>query len=175
VLIKRVQQHQVAWTTHRVQVTMRRRSTTQPPECRKYWFWDGIFIFKVWKFLKSFHNSKKFFTQNCQFSSSSSTSGSSTFITEPYAYREYFDAQGYIPSRTTIYSEAETPTSIGYEARYVTASHPKATSIYAKTVTSAAGLTVDLPSPDSGIGAESITPRDQTNIQQVITKTHFFH
>lgn len=105
----------------------------------------------------------------------SSTSGSSTFITEPYAYREYFDAQGYIPSRTTIYSEAETPTTIGYEARYVTA-HPKATSIYAKTVTSAAGLTVDLPSPDSGIGAESITPRDQTNIQQVMNffRTYLF-
>ncbi|XP_052132736.1 protein grainyhead-like, partial [Frankliniella occidentalis] len=30
----------------------------------------------------------------------------------------------------------------------------------------AAGLTVDLPSPDSGIGAEAITPRDQTAIQQ---------
>lgn len=38
--------------------------------------------------------------------------------------------------------------------------------IYAKAVT-AAGLTVDLPSPDSGIGADAITPRDQTNIQQV--------
>lgn len=101
-----------------------------------------------------------------KFSSASGTSA--TFIAEPYAYREYFDAQGYIPSRTTtIYSEAaETPTTIGYEARYTT-SHPKASSIYAKTVTSAAGLTVDLPSPDSGIGAESITPRDQNNIQQV--------
>lgn len=40
------------------------------------------------------------------------------------------------------------------------------TPIYTKTVT-AAGLTVDLPSPDSGIGADAITPRDQNNIQQV--------
>lgn len=31
----------------------------------------------------------------------------------------------------------------------------------------AAGLTVDLPSPDSGIGADAITPRDQNAIQQV--------
>lgn len=126
---------------------MRQHSTTQPPECRKY------FLIKPMGFLLKFLYS--------------STSGSSTFITEPYAYREYFDSQGYIPSRSTIYSEAETPTTIGYEARYVT-THPKASSIYAKTVTSAAGLTVDLPSPDSGIGAESITPRDQTNIQQVM-------
>lgn len=99
---------------------------------------------------------------------STSSGGSTTFIAEPYAYREYFDSQGYIPSRTTaIYSEPETPTtaSLGYEGRYTT-SHPKASSIYAKTITSA-GLTVDLPSPDSGIGAESITPRDQNNIQQV--------
>ena len=31
----------------------------------------------------------------------------------------------------------------------------------------AAGLTVDLPSPDSGIGTDAITPRDQNTIQQV--------
>ncbi|KAJ8938291.1 hypothetical protein NQ318_020350 [Aromia moschata] len=30
----------------------------------------------------------------------------------------------------------------------------------------AAGLTVDLPSPDSGIGADAITPRDQNTLQQ---------
>lgn len=104
----------------------------------------------------------------------SSGGGSSTFITEPYAYREYFDAQGYIPSRTTIYSDSETPTT-SYEGRFTTA-HSKGGSIYAKTVTSAAGLTVDLPSPDSGIGTDAITPRDQNNIQQVMQQffTHFF-
>lgn len=106
-----------------------------------------------------------------QFINSSSGGGSSTFITEPYAYREYFDSQGYIPSRTTIYSDSETPTT-SYEGRFTTA-HTKNGSIYAKTVTSAAGLTVDLPSPDSGIGADAITPRDQNNIQQVNLKV--FH
>lgn len=95
----------------------------------------------------------------------SSGGGSQTFITEPYAYREYFDSQGYIPSRTTIYSDSETPTT-SYEGRFTT-SHSKSGSIYAKTITSAAGLTVDLPSPDSGIGTDAITPRDQNHIQQV--------
>lgn len=92
----------------------------------------------------------------------SSSGGSSAFIAEPYAYREYFDAQGYAPSRT-IYSESETPVT-SYEGRFST--HSKNGSIYTKTVTSS-GLTVDLPSPDSGIGADAITPRDQNNIQQV--------
>lgn len=41
------------------------------------------------------------------------------------------------------------------------------TPVYAKTGVTAAGLTVDLPSPDSGIGTDAITPRDQNNIQQV--------
>lgn len=100
-----------------------------------------------------------------EFATFSSGGGGATFITEPYAYREYFDSQGYIPSRTTIYSDSETPTT-SYEGRFTTA-HTKSGSIYAKTVTSAAGLTVDLPSPDSGIGADAITPRDQNNIQQV--------
>lgn len=101
----------------------------------------------------------------------SSGGGSSTFITEPYAYREYFDAQGYAPSRTTIYSDSETPTT-SYEGRFTT-THSKGGSIYAKAITSAAGLTVDLPSPDSGIGAEAITPRDQNHIQQVNSSLSF--
>lgn len=94
--------------------------------------------------------------------------GSSTFISEPY-YREYFaggdGGQGYAPSRT-IYGDAAEgpPTQSPYEGRY--APHAKSTPVYTKTVT-AAGLTVDLPSPDSGIGADAITPRDQNNIQQV--------
>lgn len=100
---------------------------------------------------------------------SSGGGGGSTFIAEPY-YREYFE-QGYIPSRTTIYSDSETPTT-SYEGRFTTA-HTKSGSIYAKTVTSAAGLTVDLPSPDSGIGADAITPRDQNNIQQVNQKKFY--
>ncbi|KAL1449252.1 hypothetical protein WDU94_000463 [Cyamophila willieti] len=38
---------------------------------------------------------------------------------------------------------------------------------HTKSVISASGLTVDLPSPDSGIGADTITPRDPTAIHQV--------
>lgn len=94
----------------------------------------------------------------------------SAFISEPY-YREYFstDGQGaYVPSRST-YGDSENGNQPGtaYEGRFTSSAHSKnGTPIYAKTVT-AAGLTVDLPSPDSGIGADAITPRDQTAIQQV--------
>ncbi|KAM7343065.1 grainy head isoform 6-T8 [Cochliomyia hominivorax] len=111
------------------------------------------------------------------------TAPTTTFITEPY-YREYFtttDGQGYAPTRT-IYGDSEGPQpGTTYEGRFTTTttnsgvppSHPSSnvtknnggTPIYAKTVT-AAGLTVDLPSPDSGIGADAITPRDQNNMQQ---------
>lgn len=62
---------------------------------------------------------------------------------------------------------AEGPSQSAYEGRYTT--HAKSALVYTKTVT-AAGLTVDLPSPDSGIGADAITPRDQNNIQQVRIK-----
>lgn len=128
--------------------------------------WVKYFIFKLNKCSK---NVLKKIVIKIKKNFSSSSGSSSTFITEPYAYREYFDSQGYMPSRSAaIYTDTETPTTPnGYEGRYTT-THPKATSMYAKAITSATGLTVDLPSPDSGIGAESITPRDQNNIQQVI-------
>lgn len=96
----------------------------------------------------------------------------SAFISEPY-YREYFstDGQGaYVPSRS-VYGDGDNVNQPGaaYEGRFTTSTaHSKnGTPVYAKTVT-AAGLTVDLPSPDSGIGADAITPRDQTAIQQVL-------
>lgn len=95
------------------------------------------------------------------------SSGGTTFMSEPY-YREYFagDAQGYAPARA-IYGDADGPQgATTYEGRFSN-HHSKNTPVYAKTVT-AAGLTVDLPSPDSGIGTDAITPRDQNNIQQVI-------
>lgn len=100
--------------------------------------------------------------------------GSSTFITEPY-YREYFagdGGQGYAPTRS-IYGDAAEPLPLqsAYEGRFVT--HAKSTPVYTKTVT-AAGLTVDLPSPDSGIGADAITPRDQNTIQQVNNNSMHF-
>nr|XP_029722407.1 protein grainyhead-like isoform X2 [Aedes albopictus] len=72
--------------------------------------------------------------------------GGAAFITEPYTYREYFDQQGYAPARTTIYGTAESdgpPPATTYEGRY------SSKTIYTKTITSATGLTVDLPSPDS--------------------------
>ncbi|XP_055688646.1 protein grainyhead isoform X3 [Lutzomyia longipalpis] len=111
--------------------------------------------------------------------------GGSTFIAEPY-YREYFagDGQSYVATRAIYDSDgppppppSQVPSSVSvtvaapggaasYEGRFTTSAHTKtSTPIYAKTVT-AAGLTVDLPSPDSGIGADAITPRDQNNIQQ---------
>lgn len=93
-------------------------------------------------------------------------------MAEPY-YREYFagDAQAYAPARA-IYGDAGggsgvdgggPQTASTYEGRF---SQSKNTPVYTKTVT-AAGLTVDLPSPDSGIGTDAITPRDQNTIQQV--------
>lgn len=89
-------------------------------------------------------------------------------MAEPY-YREYFagDAQAYAPART-IYGESGgdsgPQSATTYEGRFN--NHSKNTPVYNKAVT-AAGLTVDLPSPDSGIGTDAITPRDQNIIQQV--------
>uniref|UniRef100_A0AAG5DAH1 Grh/CP2 DB domain-containing protein n=1 Tax=Anopheles atroparvus TaxID=41427 RepID=A0AAG5DAH1_ANOAO len=89
--------------------------------------------------------------------------GGSTFIAEPYPYREYFENQSYAPARNMYVTAADSegpPPATTYEGRFT-----KTGSIYTKTITSA-GLTVDLPSPDSGIGADAITPRDQNNVQQ---------
>lgn len=89
-------------------------------------------------------------------------------MAEPY-YRDYFagDAQAYAPART-IYGESAgdngPQSATTYEGRF--SNHSKNTPVYNKAVT-AAGLTVDLPSPDSGIGTDAITPRDQNSIQQV--------
>ncbi|XP_058122240.1 protein grainyhead [Anopheles ziemanni] len=86
--------------------------------------------------------------------------GGSTFITEPYPYREYFENQTYAPPRNMYVTAADSegpPPATTYEGRFNKTNY--------KTITSA-GLTVDLPSPDSGIGADAITPRDQNNVQQ---------
>lgn len=123
-------------------------------------------------------------------------------MSEPY-YREYFaDGQNYVQATRSIYSGSAGdsadnngspvmahPGMAAYESRLApihsasdsyaahhnnnnTTSVNKNTPIYAKAVT-AAGLTVDLPSPDSGIGADAITPRDQNNIQQVRVRSGF--
>lgn len=120
-------------------------------------------------------------------SSTGRPSSSGAFsVSDPY-YREYF---------TTVTSGAGTPepvystqlrqgAQLGYGdetasggatasfvERYVrqSAYHGKAGVIAAAT---AAGLTVDLPSPDSGIGADAITPRDQNTLQQVSPRPNY--
>ncbi|XP_069681599.1 protein grainyhead isoform X3 [Periplaneta americana] len=121
--------------------------------------------------------------------------GSAAFaVADPY-YREYFTVTGTAPAsgadqgytttqvRQQIPSYADSPegpgggggggggggtsgaTAPSLMERYVrTNVYHNSKSVVAAA--SAAGLTVDLPSPDSGIGAEAITPRDQTTIQQ---------
>lgn len=102
--------------------------------------------------------------------------GGATFaVTEPY-YREYFEQQGYgsasasqqrqAPQGVSAYSESPEPgatsTATSFVERYV-----RSGAYHGAKGVVAAGLTVDLPSPDSGIGTDAITPRDQTAIQQV--------
>lgn len=99
-------------------------------------------------------------------------SASSAFtVSDPY-YREYFSGeQTYVRQQVPVY--ADSPEGAGgaiasgtstFVDRYVRGQN---TAYHSKGVIAAAGLTVDLPSPDSGIGADTVTPRDQTQIQQV--------
>nr|CAD7568092.1 unnamed protein product [Timema californicum] len=98
-------------------------------------------------------------------------------VTDPYYAREYFSEQGYSSQgrQQQVPSYADSPEAGGgsttstasYVERYVV--RPSTGYHGSKGVVSsaaAAGLTVDLPSPDSGIGTDAITPRDQTTIQQ---------
>lgn len=113
------------------------------------------------------------------------TSAGRAPFADPYAYREYFGGAGPAAEsgpygaqlggngngrQTASYgSDASDPGAVSNAAatasfveRYV-----RQSSYHNKGVIAAAGLTVDLPSPDSGIGADAITPRDQNAIQQV--------
>ncbi|XP_076260957.1 grainy head isoform X2 [Rhynchophorus ferrugineus] len=106
-----------------------------------------------------------------------SSSGAFSVSADPY-YREYF---------TTVASGAGTPepvyssqlrqgqlaygedaasggASASFVERYVRQAQYHGKGVIAAAT--AAGLTVDLPSPDSGIGADAITPRDQNTLQQ---------
>lgn len=83
-----------------------------------------------------------------------------TFAGEPY-YREYFIGDGYQQRAAPPYSDTESASASAFGDRY---SAPR---YHSKSVIAAAGLTVDLPSPDSGIGADAVTPRDHTAVQQV--------
>ncbi|XP_072157871.1 uncharacterized protein grh isoform X3 [Bemisia tabaci] len=90
---------------------------------------------------------------------------------DPY-YRDYFAEQSPYATqiRQQIPAYADSPENAGglstattsFVERYVRQS----TYHNSKGVIAAAGLTVDLPSPDSGIGADAITPRDQAAIHQ---------
>lgn len=103
-----------------------------------------------------------------------SSSGAFSVSADPY-YREYF---------TTVASGAGTPEPVyssqirqgqlaygeevasgGATASFVER-YVRQAQYHGKGVIAAAGLTVDLPSPDSGIGADAITPRDQNTLQQ---------
>lgn len=99
-------------------------------------------------------------------------------VAEPY-YREYFTtAASGAGTPEPVYSTQLRQAQLGYgeEAasggttasfveRYVRQSAYHGKGVIAAAT--AAGLTVDLPSPDSGIGADAITPRDQNTMQQV--------
>lgn len=92
------------------------------------------------------------------------------FAPEPY-YREYFVADGYQQRAAPPYADSEPPPPAAFGERYA------APRYHGKSVIAAAGLTVDLPSPDSGIGADAVTPRDHAVVQQVggaggLTYTH---
>lgn len=85
---------------------------------------------------------------------------SSAFAAEPY-YREYFVGDSYQQRAAPPYGDAEPAPAVAFGERYA------APRYHSKSVIAAAGLTVDLPSPDSGIGADAVTPRDHTAVQQV--------
>lgn len=82
------------------------------------------------------------------------------FAGEPY-YREYFVGEGYQQRAAPPYGDAEPASAAAFGDRYA------APRYHSKSVIAAAGLTVDLPSPDSGIGADAVTPRDHPAVQQV--------
>ncbi|XP_063928371.1 protein grainyhead isoform X2 [Zophobas morio] len=110
------------------------------------------------------------------YAASGRTATSAAFaVSDPY-YREYFTtgaSGGATPEpvysgqlrQTQAYSEevGGGGTTASFVERYVRQPYHSKGVIAAAT---AAGLTVDLPSPDSGIGADAITPRDQNTLQQ---------
>lgn len=84
-----------------------------------------------------------------------------TFAGEPYYTRDYFVSDSYQQRAAPPYADAESVPASAFGERYA------APRYHSKSVIAAAGLTVDLPSPDSGIGADAVTPRDHTAVQQV--------
>ncbi|XP_050541374.1 protein grainyhead isoform X3 [Daktulosphaira vitifoliae] len=102
------------------------------------------------------------------------TSAGRAPFSDPY-YREYFggaaapepyatqirQTASYGSDASDAGAVANAAATASFVERYV-----RQSSYNNKGVIAAAGLTVDLPSPDSGIGADAITPRDQNTIQQ---------
>ncbi|KAJ8736372.1 hypothetical protein PYW08_007028 [Mythimna loreyi] len=82
-----------------------------------------------------------------------------SFAGEPY-YREYFVGEGYQQRAAPPYADTESASASAFSDRYATPRY------HSKSVIAAAGLTVDLPSPDSGIGADAVTPRDHASTVQ---------
>lgn len=113
------------------------------------------------------------------YSSSGRPASSGAFsVADPY-YREYFATvasgagtpepvyTGQLRQSQIGYAEEATGggSTTGFVERYVRQGPYHGKGVIAAAT--AAGLTVDLPSPDSGIGADAITPRDQNTMQQV--------
>ncbi|XP_065342396.1 protein grainyhead isoform X4 [Cloeon dipterum] len=91
------------------------------------------------------------------------TSGAT--YTDPY-YRDYFSADYQrqyasadgADAASSVATSTASAISSAFVERYV-----RQSAVYK---TGNVALTVDLPSPDSGIGTDAITPRDQTSMQQ---------
>lgn len=98
------------------------------------------------------------------------SAGSAFTMSDPY-YREYFAGeQTYVRQQVPVYADSPESGSGGLSSgssAFVDRYGRQGGVYHSKGVIAAAGLTVDLPSPDSGIGADAVTPRDQTQIQQV--------
>lgn len=89
------------------------------------------------------------------------------YVSDPY-YRDYYSAaasgEQYSTGRAAaIYADGQEHAQ--FAERYL---RPGGAAVYKL---SGQGLTVDLPSPDSGIDAEAATPRDQTTALQQVTST----
>lgn len=113
------------------------------------------------------------------------TSAGRAPFADPYAYREYFGGAGGAAEpgpygaqlgggrQSASYgSDASDPNANAAVTASFVERYVRQSSYHNKGVIAAAGLTVDLPSPDSGIGADAITPRDQSTIQQVYFQWH---
>lgn len=85
---------------------------------------------------------------------------------EPY-YRDYFSAdyqRQYAADGADVATGVTTTTAASAISSAFVERYVRQSAVYK---TGNVALTVDLPSPDSGIGTDAITPRDQTTIQQV--------